>query len=188
MKFVGLRVIQGLFWIGGCNRERVLGPLAIQEHLPQLSPVRSSPFPHFVDLFWYLVVPLPVTFAKSAEDSFQLCFFALGQFGGHRAACSSLRFASQQVRRKQIRTHTHTPHTHTHPTPTHRTHGHTKSGVSSSFANTSRLQSLELGILVRIIIFGLIGGFGLGFGLLAHRDDRFPVLAAVSYGMGSTTL
>ena len=148
MKFVGLRVVHGLFWIGGCNRERVLGPLAIQEHLPQLSPVRSSPFPHFVDLFWYLVVPLPVTFAKSAEDSFQLCFFALGQFGGHRAACSSLRFASQQVRRKQIRTHTHP--THTHPTPTHRTHGHTKSGVSSSFANTSRLQSLELGILVRI--------------------------------------
>ena len=162
MKFVGLRVIQGLFWIGGCNRERVLGPLAIQEHLPQLSPVRSSPFPHFVDLFWYLVVPLPVTFAKSAEDSFQLCFFALGQFGGHRAACSSLRFASQQVRRKQIRTHTHTPHTHTHPTPTHRTHGHTKSGVLASSSESSSSVS--------------------------SADDRFPVLAAVSYGMGSTTL
>ena len=69
---------------------------------------------------------LPVTFAKSAEDSFQLCFFALGQFGGHRAACSSLRFASQQVRRKQIRTHTphtHTPNTHTQNTRPYQVRG-----------------------------------------------------------------
>ena len=175
MKFVGLRVIHGLFWIGGCNRERVLGPLAIQEHLPQLSPVRSSPFPHFVDLFWYLVVPLPVTFAKSAEDSFQLCFFALGQFGGHRAACSSLRFASQQVRRKQIRTHTHPTHTHTqHPHTEHtaipsqgsRVPLPTRAGCKAlSLASSSESSSS-----------------------VSSADDRFPVLAAVSYGMGSTTL
>ena len=177
--YVGLEI--GGLGIGTCSRERVLAPLAIQEHLPELSPVCSSLFPHLVNLFGNLIVPLLVSFANSPEDSFQLGFFGFGQSLESGAACSSLRFAEitkpfGPPRPTHRHTHTHTRHTAI-PSQGSRVllpRGAGVVGLASTSEASSSVSSADFS--------------GSGLASWYIWDDRFRAVAVASYCLGSATV